>query len=198
MRAAFELMAERGADAVSIQEITDAADVGFGSFYNHFSSKEALYEAVLTAVFDEFGSALEQLTAKVADPAEVVAICVRHTIVYAQRQPLWARFFLREGHSARALTRGLAPHLTRDIERGIEQQRFVVPDLLLAVIGVGGVVMGTIALQSASHRLRGLSTKNLDERAAANALRSLGLRESEALKIAQRPLPALERTPLLP
>lgn len=25
--------------------ITDAADVGFGSFYNHFESKEALFEA---------------------------------------------------------------------------------------------------------------------------------------------------------
>jgi AcrR family transcriptional regulator len=28
---------------VSIQEITEAADIGFGSFYNHFESKEQLF-----------------------------------------------------------------------------------------------------------------------------------------------------------
>ena len=39
-----------GRSAVSIQEITDAADVGFGSFYNHFQSKEQLFdEAVRSA-----------------------------------------------------------------------------------------------------------------------------------------------------
>ena len=34
MRAAMQLMAERGVDGVAINEITEAADVGFGSFYN--------------------------------------------------------------------------------------------------------------------------------------------------------------------
>ncbi|MEU3010255.1 TetR/AcrR family transcriptional regulator [Nocardia asteroides] len=33
-----------GRSAVSIKEITDAADVGFGSFYNHFDSKEQLFD----------------------------------------------------------------------------------------------------------------------------------------------------------
>jgi AcrR family transcriptional regulator len=33
LRAAFRLMAQRGIDAVAINEITEAADVGFGSFY---------------------------------------------------------------------------------------------------------------------------------------------------------------------
>ena len=34
--AALKLMADRGMDGVAINEITEAADVGFGSFYNHF------------------------------------------------------------------------------------------------------------------------------------------------------------------
>ena len=40
--AAFRLMAERGVDAVAINEITEAADVGFGSFYNHFESRDGI------------------------------------------------------------------------------------------------------------------------------------------------------------
>ena len=45
--AAFKLMAERGMDGVVINEITEAADVGFGSFYNHFESRDAIYNALM-------------------------------------------------------------------------------------------------------------------------------------------------------
>ena len=41
--AALRLMAQKGMEGVAINEITEAADVGFGSFYNHFESKEAIY-----------------------------------------------------------------------------------------------------------------------------------------------------------
>ena len=40
--AAVRLIAEGRGDRASIQEITEEADIGFGSFYNHFDSKEAL------------------------------------------------------------------------------------------------------------------------------------------------------------
>ena len=40
VNAALSVMAEKGLDAATINDITEAADVGFGSFYNHFSSKE--------------------------------------------------------------------------------------------------------------------------------------------------------------
>src|SRR5258706_11232238 len=54
LNAAFKLMAERGMDAVAIDEITEAADVGFGSFYNHFESREAIYSTLMTSVFESF------------------------------------------------------------------------------------------------------------------------------------------------
>jgi AcrR family transcriptional regulator len=56
-------MAEKGMEGVAINEITEAADVGFGSFYNHFESKESIYAAVVEWLFEEFGSRLDQLTA---------------------------------------------------------------------------------------------------------------------------------------
>src|SRR6476661_2837885 len=49
VEAAKALFARQGVDNTRIQEITDEADVGFGSFYNHFQSKEALIEAGLAA-----------------------------------------------------------------------------------------------------------------------------------------------------
>src|ERR1700758_640102 len=74
LEAALELMAEKGMEGGAINEITEVADVGFGSFYNHFESKEAIYAAVMEWVFDEFANAIEAVLGEISDPAEVVAV----------------------------------------------------------------------------------------------------------------------------
>ena len=61
IRAAQMLIAE-GRTNVPILEITQAADVGMGSFYNHFETKEELFEAAVEAVMDGYGQLLDDLT----------------------------------------------------------------------------------------------------------------------------------------
>lgn len=198
LAAAFRLMAERGMDAVAINEITEAADVGFGSFYNHFDSKEAIYAVLMDSVFEEFGDALEGLVSHIEDPAEVIAICVRHTILRARREPLWGRFLVREGHTVRVLSRGLGVRLRRDIQKGAVQGRFKLPDPMMAFIAIGGTVLGAIAVElelaGASAALitqLGLGGADIPDRTAAVALYNLGLPFDEAMRIASRPLPTV-------
>jgi AcrR family transcriptional regulator len=197
LQAAYRLFGERGVDAVAINEITEAADVGFGSFYNHFASKEAIYDAVVDSVFGAFGDTLTRLTSDVEDPAEVVAICVRHTILRARAEPLWGRFFLREGFKPSAMTRGLGARLFRDVQRGVAAKRFDTPDVLMAVMLAGGCVLSTVAAQSAMPgqgaraKELGLDMKDLPSRAAAAILEALGLTRAEAQKLAARPLPPI-------
>ena len=57
---------------VPVLDITQAADVGMGSFYNHFDSKEQLFQAAVTDVFDAYGAVLDSLP-EVDDPAETFA-----------------------------------------------------------------------------------------------------------------------------
>jgi TetR/AcrR family transcriptional repressor of nem operon len=45
----MKVFTERGFNASSVQDITDAAGVPKGSFYNHFKSKEALAAEIVTA-----------------------------------------------------------------------------------------------------------------------------------------------------
>ena len=85
--AALRLMSEKGMEGVAINEITEAADVGFGSFYNHFESKEAIHGALMDDAFERFADLLDQLVEKVADPAEVISISVRHTLLRALESP---------------------------------------------------------------------------------------------------------------
>src|SRR5581483_6359120 len=126
--AALKLMAEKGMEGVAINEITEAADVGFGSFYNHFESKEAIYATLVESVFEEFADWLDRLTLGLSDPAEVIAVSVRYTLMRAHREPLWGQFLVREGFSSRMLDRGLGKRLLRDVQRGIVAKRFAVVD----------------------------------------------------------------------
>lgn len=59
----LQLVLEKGYDAISIQDITDRADLGRGTFYIHFKDKE---EVVWTAVRDLFQE-LEQAAHKQLD-----------------------------------------------------------------------------------------------------------------------------------
>ncbi|MBB0026350.1 TetR/AcrR family transcriptional regulator [Ralstonia pickettii] len=200
--AALRLMADRGMEGVAINEITEAADVGFGSFYNHFESKEAIYAALVSAVFEEFADSLDKLTEGLSDPAEIISVSVRHTLVRARREPVWGRFLIREGFSARVLTHGLGQRLLRDIERGIAAKRFVVADPFIGFLSVGGTVLTAVSAElnflapdaPAANIVKelGFSGEHFPERTAAALLQTLGLKRAEAEKVAARPLPVVE------
>ena len=196
--AALLLMAEKGMDGVAINEITEAADVGFGSFYNHFESKEAIYAALLDWGFEEFGATLARLVRDVTDPAEVISVCIRHTLLRARREPSWGQFLLREGFSATGLERGLGLRLLQDIETGVQTRRFPVDDILMMCTAAGGTVLAAISVElqfrgtlPAGLKRRGFTVDELPERAAATVLRTLGLDQAEAEAIAHRKLPDL-------
>ncbi|MGP6159610.1 MAG: TetR/AcrR family transcriptional regulator, partial [Vulcanimicrobiaceae bacterium] len=204
LAAALKLMAEKGMEGVAINEITEAADVGSGSFYNHFESKEAIYAAVVDSVFGEFSDALDELVSNILDPAEVVSVCVRHTLLRAGRDPTWGQFLIREGFSTQSLERGLAQQLLRHIRQGIAAGRFsiAIADALIGLISVGGPVLASIAVAqklgvAAGPRAAGLAelgfnTNHLPERTAAVVLQTLGLDRAAAEEVAHRPLPAVE------
>ena len=58
--AAVRLIAEGRGRRASIQEITDAADIGFGSFYNHFESKEQLFQTASQEVMERWGAMIDR------------------------------------------------------------------------------------------------------------------------------------------
>ena len=191
MRAARELMGRKGIGATSIQEITDTADVGFGSFYNHFDSKDAIAEAVMADAIESFGDAADRLAETIDDPAEVLAASVRHAVGRAASDDAWGWFLIRTALArAGTLRQGLGPRLARDIRIGVERRRFKVKDSLAATLAAGGAVLAIIAARL--HREIG---DDAPERAAAVVLELLGLPAAEASRVAKRPLPPIDGHP---
>ena len=176
--------------------------MGFGSFYNHFQSKSEIHDAVLRTAFDQLGMVLDKVTLGIHDPAEVVAVSSRHTILLAAKQPLWGYLLLREWHRPEAFMIGLGPRLLRDITAGIAAKRFSVDDPLMALVMAGGTLVAAIALQLALRGVGaelvdkfGLSAVDLDRRTIATLLQGLGMTAAEAHAIAAKPLLALDWAP---
>jgi AcrR family transcriptional regulator len=186
IRAAHELMAEKGIGATTIQEITDTADVGFGSFYNHFESKQAIVQAIIGETIESYGDALDHIADAVEDPAEVVAASVRYVVMRGSEDPTWGWFLLRSVLLAQALRTGFGRRLMRDISLGIEAGRFRVGDVTYATLAISGVALSVLAA-----RLHGELGADAPENAAAISLKLLGLSARQAEAVANRPLPEI-------
>lgn len=183
--AAQRLIAE-GKVNVPVLEITRAADVGMGSFYNHFDSKEQLFEAAVADVLDAHGAMLDRLTESIDDPAETFATSFRLTGRLFRRRPQESEILLANGPALLSSDRGLAPRALRDIKAGVEAGRFRVDDPELALAMAGGALLGLGKL------LR--DDPDRDDAGAAdsvteNVLRLFGLSAAEAHAVCQRPLP---------
>jgi AcrR family transcriptional regulator len=185
VKAAQRLIAE-GKINVPVLEITKAADVGMGSFYNHFDSKEQLFEAAIADVLDAHGAMLDRLTQSIDDPAETFATSFRLTGRLFRRRPQESEVLLANGPALLSADRGLAPRALRDIKVGVDAGRFKVDDPELALAMAGGALLGLGKL------LRDNPDRD-DARAAdtvtESVLRLLGLSAEEAHAVCQHPLP---------
>src|SRR5271166_47359 len=75
--AAAQLIAQGRGDRASIQEITEAADIGFGAFYNHFDNKDQLFATASAEVMERWGQLIDAACASIADPTKVFATSIR-------------------------------------------------------------------------------------------------------------------------
>jgi AcrR family transcriptional regulator len=173
---------------VPVLEITQAADVGMGSFYNHFDSKEQLFEAAVTEVLDAHGALLDEFTASIGDPAETFATSFRLTGRLFRRRPQESQILLANGMALLNSDRGLAPRARRDVAAAVAAGRFTVEDIELALAVAGGALLGL------GNLLRTEPERD-DARAAdevtENVLRIFGVSSDEAHALCARSLPDL-------
>ncbi|WP_255218461.1 TetR/AcrR family transcriptional regulator [Nocardia abscessus] len=143
--AARKFLAE-GRSAVSIQEITDAADVGFGSFYNHFQSKEQLFDEAVRSALEIYAQMRDEIVRLYDDPAEVFAVSFRMTGRLQRQIPEMVRVVLNSGMPVLSRDDGLAPRARRDILAAQEAGRFEEMDVEMAMMAAGGALLGLLQM----------------------------------------------------
>ncbi|MBO7936696.1 TetR/AcrR family transcriptional regulator [Streptomyces antibioticus] len=188
LEAAQRLLAERHRADMSIREITEAANIGLGTFYGHFANKTDLLEAAVSMTLEQHSVRLESAVAHMDDSAEVFAVGVRLTGRLQRNHPQVARILLRVGLPRLVSSVGLAPR-TRELLRASEAAgRLRVGDLDVALASAGGSLLGLMQLLDAEPHM---DAEKAGDHLAANLLRMFGLPHDEAWDVATRPLPAL-------
>ena len=182
-----ELARSRGIDAVTIEDITEAADVARRSFYHYFDSKNAALIPIARERTRELNRRIDRAVARLDDPAEVVSVALRHTLRSMPEDPLCAWFIFRSGLPQKRLREGIGESGYRDVKRGIDSGRFALDNHEVAATLLSGAVIGAL-----TERLeRTLTDSDLDD-AVEYLLRLLGVPLDEARDIAHRPLPELD------
>ncbi|MET8471465.1 TetR/AcrR family transcriptional regulator [Streptomyces sp. NPDC006422] len=188
VRAARQILAETGDTGVSIQAIAERADVGFGSFYNHFDSKAELFEAAVVDALEEYGQTFDRLLADIDDPAELVTAGFRLSARMAESHPELMQVLRRRGLGHIHTDNGLVRRALRDLQVGMASGRFTTLDTTVALSALGGALLSLVELRFARPDVDGDDAAvNLAEM----VLRMLGVPSADAHEVARRPLPEL-------
>ncbi|MFD6394152.1 TetR/AcrR family transcriptional regulator [Nocardia sp. NPDC055029] len=184
-----------GQSAVSIKEITDAADVGFGSFYNHFDSKEQLFDEAVQSALKVYNEMRDHIVARYDDPAEIFAVSFRLTGRLQRQLPEMVRVVLHSGMGVMLRDQGLAPSARQDIIAAQEAGRFEPMDPDLAIMAAGGTLLGLLQLLDAKPDADAAA---LADEMTYRALRMFGMNKRSAQRLSSAPLPELPTNPDLP
>ncbi len=184
--AARDIMTEKGVAAATMLEIAERADVGAGTVYNYFRSKDDLAIAVLEALMHDLAVRIEAVTNTFSDPAQVYAFGIRTVLDTAIGDIRWAQMLHKSEVIADAMFRVMGPFAIRDLRQASEAGRFEVSN-------------AELVWRLTAHALIGASlaitTGQLSASAAGQIIVRLlcmaGIGANAAVELAARPRPAL-------
>lgn len=184
--AARRVMSQKGIDGSTMLEIAERADVGAGTVYNYFKSKEELAIAVLEELMHELALKIEHVTNTFDDPAQVYAFGIRTVIDTATGDLRWQHLLPRPEVVANAMFHQMGPFAIRDLEHATTARRFKVDNASLtwkmACFAIVGVALSVVNDECPEF--------TIDE-TVVRLLCMTGIGREEAIELAGRPRPAL-------
>ena len=181
-----EVMGDKGIDSATMNEIAEAADVGAGTIYSYFQSKDDLAIAVLESLMRDLARAIEAVTDTFDDPAQVYAYGCWACIRTATTDARWRHLLDRTEVVADAMFVQMGPYAKRDLERATAVGRFRVHDAEATFrIATHAIVGGARAIA------RGELSEDAEVEIVAMMLQMAGVDIASAREIASRPKPSL-------
>jgi len=182
--AAEQLVAERGLDAISIDEITDAADVAKGTFYTHFTDKNDLGAAIARAIRLELEQKIASLNEGIGDAAVRMANGLSTFFVFAISQPVRARALVRLNPGTVDPEMPINAGIRGDVMLGSNTKRFWAASIDAAVVALLGVAVATVMrLTDSVHRVS--QPYAFAMQSLTTALVALGVGQTEAVRMAR-------------
>lgn len=185
VRAARELLVEAGPE-ISVQAITDRADVALGSFYNHFADKPAVFAAAATDALLEFEDHLIASTRHLDGVLAVFAARLRLYGRMPDSHPDIATVMTLLPPSVDASPHGYSLRALADVEAAVAAGELTVDDVDIRLIAAAGAMRTMVGLRQ---RDPGIAVERVDDLTAV-LLGVFGVDDEQAAALAHGPLPS--------
>lgn len=149
IRAALEVIADRGPDAVTVAAVVRAAGVSQGTFYNYFPSVEALVGATTDQLARVLRTGATELGRVDATPTQRVVTGSRQVLALPDADPVFARAFVVALAASPPFREQIRVLVRQAVAAGAHAGEFDVPDLEATTDAVFGIVLQ--ALRSRLH-----------------------------------------------
>ncbi|MDG2087661.1 MAG: TetR/AcrR family transcriptional regulator [Arenicellaceae bacterium] len=188
LKAAYKVMSRKGIELSTLKEITEEADIGFGTIYNYFVDKDEIAAQVLDCIINDIGRRNDIATTalKRTSPVLVISTSQRLVVREALNAPMWRWWVQRPDLLVDRMRLGFGPFGMRDLRLVVEGGVYsIIGDNLdatwnilmwMLVGGMRDVVMGDYPAKYENLMIE-------------SNLRVLGVPLDEAKAIANVPLP---------
>ncbi len=128
IRAAREIIAERGLEGLRVNDVTERADVAFGTFYNQFKTKDDIVEAVVAETIVGLANSIADSPA-FTDPAQAHVASTLAIVRIAYEDPGLARLLVNLSQAEARFERIIRPQAEAMLQRGVAEGVFAIEDL---------------------------------------------------------------------
>ena len=153
LEASLRLFANKNFHLVSMREIAAAADVGTGTLYNYFKSKEDLFECLYSSIACRISARLLGLMAEGGDEVDFIKRFIADYYLAIQENATAVQVFVNQGltigsatndHQPRVarLRKRIEPVLLAKIQSGIDAGVFSVPDARVPALALIPMIEG--------------------------------------------------------
>ncbi len=179
--AARALLEEQGVGALTAKAVTERADVGYGTFYHHFESTEAVLAAGIEESMRDFATDMQRDFADADDKVWVFTASMSNTFRMLAGHPALRWMLERPQLLAAALVEACGPFARRDVAAMVEAGD-IEPD---AAGGIGyfeWVLIGALAdVSKQPKRLR-----EVEVALVSLVLRAIGVEKERAVALVAR------------
>jgi AcrR family transcriptional regulator len=182
--AAYRLFAMHGADARTIDDVLVEAGVARGTFYNHFKTRDELFEAVGEDITASIGAIILPAITGLSDPAARLALAFRMFVRFAVADEARGWILLRTIPLGGSLNEEMKALVQSEFEAALAGRALQFVSATVAIDLVIGMHIMTI------HRalVERAGNTAIDEAAAALMV-ALGVPHVEAKRMAFAPIP---------
>jgi len=185
------VIGRKGLEGATIADITEEADVGFGTFYTYFETKDDAVRSLVDDTLHQLNEQNRQLLERTSDPAELLALALANTITLPDRDPVTAACITRMVFSEdRKMFTELGRSLRFAIDWGAGEGRFADRGKRMVGLILGSSVIGFLRARTSVGQPMG---REAEEAFLANLLRVVGVADDDAWRLASDALESVSR-----